>query len=38
MFLGIKTSDDIPTKEDFIRNSIDLDRSKGWELISETNA
>lgn len=27
-------SDDIPTKEDFIRNSIDLDRSKGWELIS----
>ena len=27
-------SDDIPTKEDFIRNSIDLDRSKGWKLIS----
>lgn len=34
MFLGIKMSDDIPTKEDFIRNSIDLDRSKGWKLIS----
>ena len=34
MFIGIKMSDDIPTKEDFIRNSIDLDRSKGWELIS----
>lgn len=24
----------IPTKEDFIRNSIDLDRSNGWELVS----
>lgn len=34
MFVGIKMRDDIPTKEDFIRNSIDLDRSKGWELIS----
>lgn len=34
MFIGIKMRDDIPTKEDFIRNSIDLDRSKGWELIS----
>lgn len=34
MFIGIKMSDDILTKEDFIRNSIDLDRSKGWELIS----
>ena len=34
MFIGIKMSDDIPTKEDFIRNNIDLDRSKGWELIS----
>ncbi len=34
MFFGIKMSDDIPTKEDFIRNNIDLDRSKGWELIS----
>lgn len=38
MFLGIKMSDDIPTKEDFIRNSTDLDRSKGWKLVSETNA
>ena len=34
MFIGIKMRDDIPTKEDFIRNSIDLDRSKGWKLIS----
>ena len=34
MFIGIKMSDDIPTKEGFIRNSIDLDRSKGWELVS----
>ena len=34
MFIGIKMRDDIPTKEDFIRKSIDLDRSKGWELIS----
>lgn len=34
MFINIKMDDDILTKEDFIRNNIDLDRSKGWELIS----
>ena len=34
MFICIKMSDDIPTKEDFLRNNIDLDSSKGWELIS----
>lgn len=34
MFIGIKMSNDLPTKEDFLRNNIDLDRSKGWELIS----
>jgi|GEM_PF-2220541 len=34
MFIGVKMDDDIPTKEDFIRNNIDLDRSTGWELIS----
>ena len=34
MFINIKMNNDIPQKEDFIRNNIDLDRSKGWELIS----
>ena len=34
MFLGIKMSNNIPTREDFIRNSIDLHKSEGWELIS----
>ena len=34
MFIGVKMSDNIPTREDFVRNSIDLNKSDGWELIS----
>lgn len=34
MFIGVKMSDNIPTREDFVRNSIDLNKSEGWELIS----
>lgn len=34
MFMGVKMSDNIPRKGDFIRNSIDLDKSNDWELIS----
>ena len=34
MFIGVKMSDNIPTREDFVRNSIDLNKTGGWELIS----
>ena len=37
MFIGIKMSDNIPTKEDFFRENNDWDRSKGWELISASS-
>lgn len=36
MFERIVTTDPIPTREDFIRESINLDESEDWELVSSS--